>query len=121
MVKGYSKKYDIDYEEVSIRVLIAFAAQICLELHHMKLNCAFLNGKIVQEIYVVELEGFAKKEKGNCGFEIEEGLKKAPMAWFFKFDQSLSSLDYLRSNDEKVVKKHKLLIRVYVDALIVNS
>ena len=71
VAKGYSKKKGKDYDEVfspiaraeSIRILIALAAQLKWDLHHLNVKSAFLNGKIEDEIYLSQLEDFKKKGK----------------------------------------------------------
>ena len=52
VVKGYTQKHGIDYDEVislvarleSIRIQISIAAQENWELHHLDVKTAFLNG-----------------------------------------------------------------------------
>ncbi|XP_078439273.1 uncharacterized protein LOC144709570 [Wolffia australiana] len=71
VVKGYSQKAGIDYDEVfapvirfeSIRVLIAIAAQRGWLLHHLDVKSAFLNGDVKEELYVNQPEGFSVKGK----------------------------------------------------------
>ena len=111
VAKRYSQRYVIDYEEVfahvarfeSIRVLMALAAQGRWELHHLDVKSAFLNGKIEEEIYVKQPEGFVLKGKEQCVFRLKKalyGLKQAPRAWYFKLDECLSSLGFRRSEHE---------------------
>ena len=60
VVKGYSQRQGIDFDEVfapvvrfeSIRVLIAIAAQEAWILHHLDVKSAFLNREVEEEIYV---------------------------------------------------------------------
>ena len=61
VAKGYSQKRGKDFDEVfspvaraeSIRILIALAAQLKWDLHHLDVKSASLNGEIKEEIYVV--------------------------------------------------------------------
>jgi hypothetical protein len=54
VVKGYTQRHDIDYDEVftlvarldSVCLLIALAAHEGWEVHHMDVKSAFLNGNL---------------------------------------------------------------------------
>ena len=71
VVKGYSQRKGIDYEDVfapvvrfeTIRALIALAALKRWMIHHLDVKSAFLNGEIEEVIYVQQLEGFAIEGK----------------------------------------------------------
>lgn len=60
VVKGYSQRYGIDYEEVfapmvwfeSILVLLAIVIEKGGDLHHLDVKVAFLNGDVEEELYV---------------------------------------------------------------------
>jgi len=66
MAKGYSQVEGIDYEETfslvarysSIRSILALAAQMEWNIHHMDVKTTFLNGFIKEEVYIDQLEGF---------------------------------------------------------------
>ena len=52
----------------SIRLLLAIVARLDLELHHMNVNIAFLNGELNKKINMKQLIGFVVKgqEKKAC-------------------------------------------------------
>ena len=88
VVKGYAQKEGIDYGEVlspvarmeSIRILIAIAAQEIWELHHLEVKIAFLNGEIIEDIYITQPEGFKVKGKEDHILKLQKamyGLKQA--------------------------------------------
>ena len=60
VVKGYSQRHGIDFDEVfapvvrfeSIRVLIFIAAQEGWILHHLDVKSSFLNGEVEEELYI---------------------------------------------------------------------
>ena len=71
VVKGYSQRKGIDYEEVyapvvrfgTIRILIALAALMECQIHHLDVKSAFFNGEIREVIHVKQPEGFLVKGK----------------------------------------------------------
>ena len=71
VVKGYSQRKGIDYEELfatvvrfeTIRILIALAALKGWKIHHLDVKSAFLNGEINEVIHVKQPEGFLVKGK----------------------------------------------------------
>ena len=76
-----------------------------------------------------QLEGFIKKGKEDYVLKFKKahyGLKQAPRALNYKLDDSLNSMGFIKSvNDQAVYtsssKEHRLLIRVYVDDLIITG
>ena len=66
MAQGYSQEEGIDFEETyapvarleAIRMLLAFASQNNFKLYQMDVKSAFLNGYIIEEVYVKQPPGF---------------------------------------------------------------
>ena len=62
MVKGYTQKEGIDYEETfspvavlkSIRILLSIATHYDYEIWQMNVKIAFLNGNLEKEIYMMQ-------------------------------------------------------------------
>ncbi|KAF0906653.1 hypothetical protein E2562_012232 [Oryza meyeriana var. granulata] len=60
VAKGYVQQPGVDFDEVfapvarieSVRLLLALAAQEGWPVHHMDVKSAFLNGELVEEVYV---------------------------------------------------------------------
>ena len=69
MAKGFTQQEDIDYDETYspvvrvayIRLILAIVAQLDLELYHMDVKIAFLNGELDEEIYMSQHMGFEVK------------------------------------------------------------
>ena len=67
VTKGYKQKECVDYCDTyssvtritSIGILIAIVALNDLEIHHMDVKIAFLNGELNEEIYMEQPKGFA--------------------------------------------------------------
>ena len=137
VVKGYSQRHGIDFDEVFapvvrfeyIRVLIAVAAQEGWTLHHLDVKSAFLNGEVEEELYVKQPEGFLIEGREEWVLRLKKalyGLKQAPRAWYFKLHKCLLSLGFTKSRHEQTVylkfsSDHKLIVGVYVDDLIVTG
>ena len=113
----------------SIRILIALAAQLEWDLHHLDVKSAFLNGEIKEEVYVHQPEGFIKKGKEDYVLRLRKALyvlKQAPRAWNSKFYNTLRSIGFIKSvNDQAVyisnIKGDRILVGVYVDDLIITG
>jgi hypothetical protein len=60
VAKGYAQTQGLDFDVVfapvtrleSVRLLLAFAAHGNWEVHHMDVKSAFLNGDLMEEVYV---------------------------------------------------------------------
>ncbi|KAH9316737.1 hypothetical protein KI387_025364 [Taxus chinensis] len=71
VVKGFSQKEGIDYEETfapvarytSIRAVISFTMQMGWQIHQMDVKTTFLNGELKEEVYIEQLEGFVAHNK----------------------------------------------------------
>ena len=137
VVKGYSQRKGIDYEEVfspvvrfeTIRLLIALATQKEWEIHHLDVKSAFLNWEIKEVIHVKQPEGFLVKGKEGHVLRLKKalyGLKQAPRAWYFKLHSCLISFGFIKSNHEqslylKQSDTNTIVVGVYVDDLIVTG
>ena len=91
VAKGFKQKEGIDYQEtfapvakmITIRVVIALAAQFRWELHQMDVKSAFLNGDLTEEVYMEQPLGFQVKGKETLVCRLKKalyGLKQAPRA-----------------------------------------
>ena len=68
-MKGYEQRYGIGFKETfapvvnsrTVRVLLALAATLDLEIHQMDIKTAFLNGELEEEVYMEPPEGFQER------------------------------------------------------------
>ena len=62
VAKGYHQYYGIDYDEIfspvamlkSIRIMLAIAAHLDYEIWQMDVKTAFLNGELIEEVYMIQ-------------------------------------------------------------------
>jgi hypothetical protein len=100
VAKGYSQTYGVDYEETyapvvryySLRMVLALSAHYNLELHHMDVKSAYLNGELEEDIYMEQPEGASvvqSKEDWVCKLHKSlYGLKQAGRTWHTKIDEA---------------------------------
>ena len=71
VAKGYMQREGVDYHKTfspvltkdSFRVVMALVAHFDLELHQMDVKIAFLNGDLLEIVYMKQLDGFQEKGK----------------------------------------------------------
>nr|GEW49645.1 retrovirus-related Pol polyprotein from transposon TNT 1-94 [Tanacetum cinerariifolium] len=89
VVKGFSQKRGIDFDEIfslvikmrSIRVVLGLTASLDLEVEKIDVKTAFLHGDLDKEIYMEQPEGFQVKGKEDYVCRLQKslyGLKQAP-------------------------------------------
>lgn len=82
----------------SIRVVLAIAAAQDLELRHIDIKTAFLNGPLTEEIYLrkptVLGGGYWRLKKGLYG------LKQAGRTWYLEFNTKYQSLGFNRCESD---------------------
>ena len=74
----------------------------------MNVNTTFLNGNLLEDVYMKQPEGFIDPKNSNkvCKFQrsIYE-LKQASRSWNLRFDETLKEFDFLKNEDEPYVYK----------------
>lgn len=139
VARGFSQRAGLDYQETfspvvrftSIRVLMSFVAQNDLVVHHMDVKTAFLHGKLEEEVYMQQPEGYVDEKFPNYVCRLIKtlyGLKQASRAWFETFSALLKSLGFIESDADMNVYLYTdgdnfVIIALYVDdaLLITNS
>jgi hypothetical protein len=134
VAKGYSQQFGFDYDETfapvakftSIRVILSVAAVLDLEAHQMDVKCAFLNGDLEEEIYMVVPEGVGTSTKGQyCRLRRAlYGLKQSSRCWYAKIDRSLTQeMNFCRLESDHAIYVRKtdtlVIVAIYVDDSII--
>ena len=94
----------------------------------MDVKCAFLNGDLTKDIYMLQPQGFATNPYLVCRLNKSlYGLKQAPRAWYANIDSFLLSLNFVRCKSDpnvylKLIHGSLMIIVLYVyDLLITGS
>lgn len=111
----------------SVHLLLALAAQEGWEVHHMDVKSAFLNGDLLEEVYVKQHDGFVVRGQEEKVLHLDKalyGLRQEPRAWNTKLDRTLMDLKFQCCDSDHSVYacghgSHRLLVGVYVDDLVI--
>lgn len=131
VAKGFTQKPGIDYDETfspvvrhsTLRLLFALSVQLDLNVNHLDVKTAFLNGILKEDIYMrhpkVDLDSNNNRKIVKLNKAIY-GLKQSSRSWYEKVDECLTKFGFKRSYIEPCVftKFHnnvKVIIALYVD------
>ncbi|GJP53599.1 hypothetical protein CLOM_g12753 [Closterium sp. NIES-68] len=98
VARGFQQTKGKDYNEVfapvgkgtTLRVLLAIAALLGWKIRQMDIVTAFLNGIILEEVYMKQPEGLDDGSGRVCRLKKAiYGLKQAPRAWYHKLEEAL--------------------------------
>ena len=90
VAKGYSQVKGLDYDETfapvirydSLRLIIALALHLGLDMSQADIKSAFLNGDLNKEAWIMPPPGIGLDGKVLRLLKSLYGLKQAPLAWF---------------------------------------
>jgi hypothetical protein len=100
-----------------------------LELHQMDVKTTFLNGYLLENVYMAQSKGFAVKVKEHIGCHLQKsiyGLKQASRQWYLKFDETIRSFDFKENEkDNCIYAKFRngkfIFLILYVDDILLAS
>ena len=137
MVKGYSKKEEIDFIETfspmltsdSFKVIMAIVAHFDLELHQMDVKIAFLNGDLDEDVYMEQPTGFTEVGKEHLVCKLNKsiyGLKQASRQWYLKFDRIITQNGFKENTVDKCIYlrvngSSYIFLVLYVDDILLAS
>ncbi|KAK8584057.1 hypothetical protein V6N12_068307 [Hibiscus sabdariffa] len=116
VAKGFRQIHGVDYDETfssvamikSIRILLAVAAFHDYEIWQMDVKTAFLNGKLEEDVYMTQPEGFVNPEHARKVCKLQRsiyGLKQASRSWNLRFNEAIQEFGFIRNEDEPCVYK----------------
>ena len=135
VAKGYTQKFGEDYEDTfapvarypTVRTVLTVAASKTLKVRHYDVKTVFLKGRVEEELYMSQQEGFIKAREGNKVCRLRKavyGLKQSANRWNHEIDSILkenrfeqSQADpclYIKRYDDELV-----YILLYVDDLLI--
>ncbi|KAK8554368.1 hypothetical protein V6N12_031332 [Hibiscus sabdariffa] len=116
VAKGFRQIHGIDYDETfspvamfkSIRILLAIAAFHDYEIWQMDVKTTFLNGKLEEDVYMTQPEGFVTPENAGKVCKLQRsiyGLKQASRSWNLRFNDAIKEFGFIKNEDEPCVYK----------------
>ena len=110
----------------SIRILLAIAAYCDYEIWQMDVKTTFLNGNLLEDVYMTQPEGFVDPKHPNKVCKLQRsiyGLKQASRSWNLRFDEAIKEFDFIKNEDEPCVYKKVsgsaiVFLVLYVDDIL---
>lgn len=138
VAKGFTQKFGIDFHETfspvvrhsTLRMLIALSVNLELEITHLDVTTAFLNGKLHEQVFMRQPEGFIVPGQENKVLKLHKavyGLKQSSRVWYQRVEVVLSNLGYQKSKYEPCLFKKRnqkgglTIIALYVDDFFIFS
>ena len=135
VAKCYTQTLGVDYEETfspvadirAIRILIAKATYYDYEIWQMDVKTAFLNGRLDEDIYMAQPEGYVNPKFPNRVCKLQRsiyGLKQASRQWNKRFDSEIKKFGFSQNLDEpcvyhKVSGSEVIFLILYVDDILI--
>jgi hypothetical protein len=108
---------------------MTFVAHYDLELYQMDVKTTFLNGDLLENVYMAQPKVFAIKGKEHMGCHLREsihGLKQASRQWYLKFDEIIRSFGFKENKEDNCIyakfrSKKFIFLILYVDDILLAS
>lgn len=125
VVRGFTQEYGVDYEEtfspvvrfVSIRTILAIAAESKAKLRQFDVKTAFLHGELKEDVYMNQPVGFSDGSERVCKLQRSlYGLKQASRCWNQKFTGFIEKFGLVASkSDPCVFTNNSIILAIFVD------
>ncbi|CAI7878312.1 unnamed protein product [Closterium sp. NIES-54] len=133
--KGFQQTKGKDFDEIfapvgkgtTLRVMLGMAANRGWRIKQMDITTAFLNGIILEELYMLQPEGL--DDGSGRVSRLKKaiyGLKHAPRAWYHKLEETLLAGGFMKSECDHSLfllqeNEQFLMLLVYVDDILLFS
>ena len=131
-------EYGVNFDEVfspvvkisTLWFLLRVVAAENLELLQLDVKTAFFHGDLDEEIYMEQPQGFASTGQEHLVCRLRKslyGLKQAPRQWYWKFDDFVQSIGFLRSDEDHCLYSKDapdgspIFLILYVDDMLRHS
>lgn len=137
VAKGFSQIEGVDYTDTfspvvrhtTLRLLFALSVQLGLNIRHLDVTTAFLNGTLEETIFMRIPVGFSDPTHSGQVLKLKKaiyGLKQSSRMWYKKVDECLLKIGYFKSKYEpcmylKRVNKNIVIVTLYVDDFFIFS
>ncbi|KAK9913516.1 hypothetical protein M0R45_037329 [Rubus argutus] len=134
VARGFTQTTGIDYHDtfsptakmITVRCLLAVTASQNWFLHQLDVNNAFLNGDLLEEIYMSPLPGL-RRQGENLVCHLHKslyGLKQASHQWFSKFTEAILAAGFSQSKVDYSLFVRKngtslTILLIYVDDILI--
>ncbi|CAI7774430.1 unnamed protein product [Closterium sp. NIES-53] len=133
VARGFSQREGVDFFQTfaptpkmtTLRVLLHIAAQRDYELHSLEFSTAFLQGSLLEQIWLRRLPGFTGSFPPGTQWQLRRpvyDLRQAPREWHDTLRTTLAALDFFPSsaNPSLFVRRGStpFFVLVYVDDLV---
>ena len=133
VTKGFKQRQGVDFDEIfslvamhkSIRILLAIATYYDYEISQMDVKTIFLNGNLVEDMYMTQPEGFESIDSHKiCKLQRSiYGLKQASRSWNIHSDETIKEFEFIKSKDDPCVYKKVsgsaiVFLILYVDDIL---
>ena len=113
----------------SLHIIMAKVAHFDLKLHQMDARTTFLNGDLVEDVYMSQPIGIEEVGKEHTVYKLHKsiyGLKQASRQWYLKFDEVVTANGFMENNVDqclymKVCGSKYIFLVLYVDVILLAS
>ena len=126
--KGFHQTAGINYSETLspvvkssiVRLILSLAVMKSWNVRQIDVNNTFLNGDLLEDVYMIQLKDFISKEGYICKLtKALYVLKQAPRAWYDKLKSCLTAWKFCNSKaDTSLFVKHDdkgiIIVLIYV-------
>ena len=110
----------------SIRILLAIAAYYDYKIWKMDVKTVFLNGNLLEDVYMTQPGGFVDPKYPNRVCKLQRfiyGLKQASRSWNLRLDEVVKEFSFMKNEDEPCVYKKVngsaiVFLVLYVDDIL---